>query len=1079
MLFKTLYVPNRDQCYITYADGAFTLVPLAGNTATRVENNTFYFYKLTCLTEPLYNALQEAKSYATGNPNGAYDPELYAGFEALLLDSIDAYETYNHYLSEEELEKKEAIAAALDTRAASLEAYMDLLSTGDLSAVPDKLPASLGWKNTHMEFPGRNDYNGLDGSYFIVHQNDSGEAFLMDPTATAPEGQIAGKQVQILNRSVVGGDIAQAIDLVYEVPAEERNNHCFFLRTQEGEFLRGERKNNVSLITLGHAHQALGLRYNGSRDRISIYRNINTNADGTSVTAQTCQIVFDGSFRWEPITDVVHSNALHFYRLTWSTEELLSAITEMAAYTESKGSGIVPEVYADFLNCLEESIGMYLKYNVSYTDAQLEQTVSIQTELKAQVVRLLSYKQILASDYSLILSQLPTPYNELSREPMSRYHDRRIRHVAGSTYYIVHLDPTGDGSTGWAMVPDDRLYAQQYVGAEAVEIREDRIVNGSTLCAFLLQENVDSSGTLWANEFRTYPVNNITFNLNNGKDIENNPNFLYAGMGGGAQCSFGIHVYNEGFTMYSGRDFDGDGTREPYIMTYLPELNGFRPRKEGGYISNSDNVFQLYRISSHVLELYDAIVRMACYTEEASVGLYPREVYAAFLSCLQESIELYQYYNTPVLTQWDEAELKTVLDAQAEELLSHIDALTLNLNDEKVGYIDIPVEILDFRADGFMLEYKNNNYGLSSASSVETHYGFESGYLQACTRAWPTFIKADGTKIQTTVSQKLTEPELVDGNMVYTEKTLRQVAYTLLGGVYQQYENIPGQNNMIKAKVDAMAQAASAYAVESEPWMALLGSPQDTFSKTSTPGKNGGELSWGKIVTAYDLAYYILNYLWRPVSTEDDMGDGYTYNVTVPERAVLRLFKDEKGFYTLDAQNWVESTGPYTYNAYPSVPASIHRDSPSFMPIDGLGFEKKGYMEGSPDTDQSEFFYRERNYSTEGSNFHFTVHAKGSFVYYEEQDLYFEFLGDDDVYFYIDGKLVMDLGGGHSAAGDTLDLNKKAAELGLELKDGEIYSFDMFYAERHTSASNLRFSTNMRLMDPDLLTKKSQYEKNT
>ena len=352
----------------------------------------------------------------------------------------------------------------------------------------------------------------------------------------------------------------------------------------------------------------------------------------------------------------------------------------------------------------------------------------------------------------------------------------------------------------------------------------------------------------------------------------------------------------------------------------------------------------------------------------------------------------------------------------------------------KASDIDIPVEILDFRADGFMFEYHDGVFGMSSAVNVESHYGLDYGTLKASTSRTYTYHMSDGTAITNTVAENLTESTLVKGYPVYTEKTLKQVAYGIVSGIATQFDNIPGQNNHIMTKASALAKSAEGLAYKSAALKKILGSPEATFSKTTT-GQNSGDLLWKNVITAYDLAYYILTYLWRPVLDADPMGtDGYTYNVTVPERSVIRMFREEtaKGnLYVLDSYDWVEYSDQYISNAYPPVETNSHRASPNFTPIDGLGFEKNGVMPGNADTDRSDYLYETQNLSTEGANFHFTVHAKGSFVYSEEQNLYFEFLGDDDVYFFINDQKAMDLGGGHQAAGHIMYLNEKAKSLGL------------------------------------------------
>lgn len=121
----------------------------------------------------------------------------------------------------------------------------------------------------------------------------------------------------------------------------------------------------------------------------------------------------------------------------------------------------------------------------------------------------------------------------------------------------------------------------------------------------------------------------------------------------------------------------------------------------------------------------------------------------------------------------------------------------------------------------------------------------------------------------------------------------------------------------------------------------------------------------------------------------------------------------------------VDNDGLYTFS------------SDAFFPIDGVGFGNEGQLH----------------------NYGFTFELHTAFTYDSSKPQTFRFSGDDDVFVFVNGKQIIDLGGVHTEAAQTADLNALAGSLGLV--NGGTYNLDFFFAERHTVLSEFTITTEL------------------
>lgn len=88
-------------------------------------------------------------------------------------------------------------------------------------------------------------------------------------------------------------------------------------------------------------------------------------------------------------------------------------------------------------------------------------------------------------------------------------------------------------------------------------------------------------------------------------------------------------------------------------------------------------------------------------------------------------------------------------------------------------------------------------------------------------------------------------------------------------------------------------------------------------------------------------------------------------------------------------------------------------------------------------------------------NYSFTAQLHTTFTYQAGQT--FSFSGDDDVWVFINRSLAIDLGGVHPTESASVNLDT------LGLTAGNTYDFDLFFAERHTTGSDIAIDTSIVL----------------
>ena len=363
-----------------------------------------------------------------------------------------------------------------------------------------------------------------------------------------------------------------------------------------------------------------------------------------------------------------------------------------------------------------------------------------------------------------------------------------------------------------------------------------------------------------------------------------------------------------------------------------------------------------------------------------------------------------------------------------------------------------------------------------------------------------------------TIRKDLVGPELVNGKPAYTKDTVTYLANYMSQIMAEPWQNADGSYNSFFVMGTKLFDEGENYVGPNDPnavydlaeilrrHVTGLGDYDTTVAKVQAGG-----LSYPvQCETWFDAAYYLLHNTWQDSPMESTTSTGIDgYGKYVPEYDSLQLVAktnaDGSVYYVFNSGYDDTAYNPTTgeiFNTQTSNITAAQNSSGDFytrgIKLPAARFDPLGYS-GTSSTGAAQWLGYGPNaggntygdltgasatqlwadyYDT--TNYHLSLEGHAEFVYHHSSDLYFTFTGDDDVYLYINGVRVLDLGAAHSIVKAQININD-VAEL-CELKEGSTYSFDFFYMERHGTAANFGIETNIQLAQSGMITTKQGYQ---
>lgn len=414
--------------------------------------------------------------------------------------------------------------------------------------------------------------------------------------------------------------------------------------------------------------------------------------------------------------------------------------------------------------------------------------------------------------------------------------------------------------------------------------------------------------------------------------------------------------------------------------------------------------------------------------------------------------------------------------------------------------VEIPISIIDYRADGLLFDWTYNpgssyadsyRYGLVHGKalywgSASNGYSYERGTLNTNTglyEASSTIEHIEGTTYQKTGSvfshtdfypnstdndwsrAGLVQERLGSNGMpVYTDAAVKYVASLLAKGYY---------NDVSDSKFSCNTLLKNTFLTEGASRSVLASTAPTDFSENFRNAK-----TYANITNAYDLAWYLLNTIYQADTnmttvTGTDKAEHQVpiYGMAVDAYKSIVLTDNGTGTYSFEAgYSGTKKDVQYDRESGTIYNGTNGGDESGFYPLENLGYEQLDLL---TNTSRNDSLDKTTGRNRNGS---FTLRGESQFVYNKASKLYFTFTGDDDVYMYINGVLALDLGGAHGRNTKTVNLNEVADKCGLV--DGQVATFTFFYMERCSDASTFGIKTNMELVQRAINVEKKAYDTN-